>query len=78
MARVLAYQSCSIIFLLGDHTLSAAVKAINEVGLGTEEHDESFVIVMSGMRGEHVPATRHFCLYRLIFVLATSGDIFRI
>jgi hypothetical protein len=33
---------------VGDHTLSAAVQAINEVGLNTEQYDESFVIVMSG------------------------------
>ena len=30
--------------------MSAAVQAINEVGLKTEDHDESFVIVMSGSR----------------------------
>ena len=39
-------MSCCV----GDHTLSAAVKAINEVGIKTEDHDESFVIVMSGIR----------------------------
>ena len=32
---------------LGDHTLSATVLAINELGLVTEQHDESFVIVLS-------------------------------
>merc|ERR1712110_1046190 len=31
----------------GDHTLSAAVLAINELGLVTEQYDESFVIVLS-------------------------------
>ena len=31
----------------GDHTLSAAVLAINELGLVTEQFDESFVVVLS-------------------------------
>jgi len=31
----------------GDHTLSATVQGITELGLTTEEHDESFVIVLS-------------------------------
>jgi hypothetical protein len=35
------------------------VQAINEVGLKTEEHDESFVIVMSGKRPHFSAADRH-------------------
>ena len=31
----------------GDHTLSAAVLAINELGLVSEQYDESFVVVLS-------------------------------
>ena len=31
----------------GDHTLSATVKAINELGLMSDQHDDSVVIVMS-------------------------------
>jgi hypothetical protein len=31
----------------GDHTLSAAVLAINELGMVSEQYDESFVIVLS-------------------------------
>ena len=31
----------------GDHTLSATVQGVTELGLVQEQHDESFVIVMS-------------------------------
>ena len=31
----------------GDHTLSASVVAINELGLTTEQFDESFMVVLS-------------------------------
>ena len=34
-------------FLAGDHTQSAAVLAINELGLDSEHFDESFVVVLS-------------------------------
>ena len=49
---VLTNASRNLLFIypsiyLGDHTLSATVLAINELGLTTDQHDESIVIVLS-------------------------------